>query len=268
MQNRRAIFFLTLAVVLGVAAALAAHSWARGQIQGAPVVAVATRPLVVAKAELPVGAALTAADIEVLDWPQKYVPHGAFTDLGSVVGRVLRRPLGAGEPVLEPSLLPEGADAGLVAVIESDKRAVSVKVDPVIGVAGFVKPGSRVDVLATLRKTDPKGKIESYSKVILQDVPVLAIDQRMEERDDGKPQLVSVVTLEVGPDDAQRLTYSAHEGRLQLALRNPTDRELVETSSVNAKDLLPGEAPRRNGNGLAAHAVEVVRGAQVTRQSF
>lgn len=268
MQNRRAIFFLSLAVVLGVAAALAAHSWARGQMLDAPAPAVATRPLVVAKADLQVGSALGAGDIEILDWPQKYVPTGSFTDLGSAMGRVLRRPLGAGEPVLEPSLLPEGSDAGLVAVIDSDKRAVSVKVDPVIGVAGFVKPGTRVDVLATLRKTDRKGKLDAYSKVILQDVPVLAIDQRMEERDDGKPQLVSVVTLEVGPDDAQRLTYSAHEGRLQLALRNPTDRQQVETTSVNAADLLPSEAPRPRSKGHAGPAVEVIRGSKVTRQSF
>jgi pilus assembly protein CpaB len=145
-------------------------------------------------------------------------------------GRVARRPIAAGEPVLESALFEEGTQGGLGAVIDPSHRAISVKVDSVIGVAGFVKPGARVDVLTTLRRVDLE-KATPESKLFLQDVRVLAVDQKLEEARDGKPELVNVVTLEVDPTQAEQLIYSAHEGRLQLALRTPGDDERVETAA-------------------------------------
>ena len=141
-----------------------------------------------------------------------------------------------------------------------------------IGVAGFVVPGTHVDVLVTIARIDTDGK--PYSKIVLQDVEVLAIDQKLEEAKEGEPQLVQVVTVETSPQDAEKLTYAAHEGRLQLALRNPTDREIVETRSVGVADLLGDRrpaAPRIASHPLqraAGASVEVIKGSQVSVQSF
>ena len=142
---------------------------------------------------------------------------------------------------------------------------MSVKVDPVIGVAGFVKPGARVDVVATLRRIDLKKKLP-YTMVILQDVRVLAIDQQLQEATEGEPALVSVVTLEVDPSQAQTLTYISHQGRIQLALRRPDDHEVVKVKSTGVEDLLP---PRRRGNGSRPRkSVQVLRGSSVSTKSF
>jgi pilus assembly protein CpaB len=138
-----------------------------------------------------------------------------------------------------------------------------VKVDPIIGVAGFVNPGTRVDVLATLRDLGTAKKVP-YTKVVLQDVRVLAIDQKMETAQNGEPELVSVVTLEVTPKQAEELAYSAHEGRLQLALRSPGDREIIKTIGVSASDLLA----RPRARAIRKSGVQVVKGANVSVKSF
>jgi pilus assembly protein CpaB len=181
---------------------------------------------------------------------------------------VLRRPLSRGEPVLESSLLPVGSQAGLPSVITNSKRAVSVKVDPVVGVAGFVAPGTRVDVLATLRRIDTEEKLP-YTKLILQDVAVLAIDQKLEEARNGDPELVSVVTMELTPKQSEELTYAAHEGRLQLALRGPGDHEEVKTQPVSVATLLGGSPARKPKVAVqAGPSVQVITGSSVSVKSF
>jgi pilus assembly protein CpaB len=269
MQNRRAIMFLILAIALGAGAAFTAQRWLEQQRQ-TPAGPVTSQPVAVMRADLQVGQVVHERELATVDWPLRYVPQGAHSNPAQLEGRVARRPLAAGEPVLESALLPEGARAGLVSVIEPTRRAMSVRVDPVIGVAGFVNPGAHVDVLVTIERIDTDGK--PYSKVILQDVEVLAIDQKLEEAKEGEPELVQVVTLETSPQDAEKLTYAAHEGRLQLALRNPSDREIVETHSVGVGDVM-GE--RRPVAHVAARPVvrpgtnvEVIKGSQVSVQSF
>jgi pilus assembly protein CpaB len=148
-------------------------------------------------------------------------------------------------------------------VIDAESRAVSVKVDPIIGVAGFVNPGTRVDVLATLRNLATRDKVP-YTKVVLQDVRVLAIDQQMEEAQNGEPELVSVVTLEVTPLEAEKLAYSAHEGRLQLALRGPGDHEVVKTIGVSAGDMLA----RPRARAIRKAGVQIVKGSDVSVKSY
>jgi pilus assembly protein CpaB len=268
MQKRRALLFLALSALLATAAVLTARRFVERSraVVEAPV---ETTRVVVVRADVPVGSALSRTQLADVEWPRRLLPQGTFSDPGLLEGRVLRRALAAGEPVLEVSLLPQGAEAGLVSVISEKQRAVSVKVDPVIGVAGFVTPGSRVDVLATLRRVDQSQKLP-YSKVVLQDVPVLAIDQKMEEAENGEPKLVSVVTLQVSPEQAEQLIYSSHEGRLQLALRSPADREIVPTTSVGVADVLggrrsPAPALARKNSGLG---VEVLRGATLSRKAF
>jgi pilus assembly protein CpaB len=151
-----------LALVLGLAAAFIARS--RFETASGPgVEAVLTSRVVIVKAEVPVGTALDAPHLEIVEWPTQFVPEGAFMQSAKLHGRVPRRALAPGEPILEASLLPSGSLAGLGSLIGEKRRAVSVKVDPVIGVAGFVTPGSHVDVLATLRRS-PSKSIRSRPK--------------------------------------------------------------------------------------------------------
>ncbi len=270
MQNRRGLTFLALAVLLGLGAAFMAREFT-GNTPAAQAAGVPTTPVVVAQVDVGTAMSLTLADVKMVDWPTAHVPTGAITSIAGAEGRVTRRPLVTGEPVLEGALFEKGAEGGLPAVIAADHRAVSVKVDSVIGVAGFVKPGAKVDVLATLRRVDQQKQLP-YSKVILQDVKVLAIDQKLEEARDGEAQLVSVVTLEVKPDQAQKLIYSAHEGRLQLALRTPGDLKVEELASIGVADVLgggkksaPKVAARSHAGGVA---VQVIRGSKVETKTF
>jgi pilus assembly protein CpaB len=267
MRNQRAILFLGLAILLGLTAAFVAKRYLQDQ-QPTPVVQseIPTVPVVIAKLDVSVGTALDERALTVARWPEDFAPKGAIAAPENIAGRVVRRALSHGEPVLEAYLLPEGSEAGLPAVIHDKLRAVSVKVDPVIGVAGFVRPGSRVDVLATLRRLDQPKNLP-YSRVILQDVPVLAIDQQLEEAKNGEPELVSVVTLEVKTEAAEKLIYSAHEGRLQLALRRPGDEDVVKTQAVGVADLLGGRKKRVASAGPTSQ-VEVIKGSSRSVRSF
>jgi pilus assembly protein CpaB len=269
MQNRRGLLFLGLALLLGVVAAGVAQRWMTSHALKAPE-AVETGKVIVARVDLSVASSLSERQLQAVEWPKEHVPGGAFFDANALDGRVLRRPIAAGEPVLESALFEAGAEGGLAAVIEPNRRAVSVKVDSVIGVAGFVKPGARVDILATVRRIDQQKPIP-YSKVILQDVRVLAVDQQLEEARDGDPEVVNVVTVEVEPSEAEHLIYAAHEGKLQLALRTPGDTDLVETKSVGVADLLGGKpAGTRKPTQIARRStsVEIIRGSKVETKTF
>lgn len=267
MHNRRALLFFAFAVVFGTAAAFLAHRALEDQTPttAASATEIETVDVVLARTDVTTGSALTAQQLRTVEWPKEYAPTGSFSDEDAVVGRVLRRALADGEPILEPSLLVEGAEAGLVSVINDKTRAVSVKVDPIIGVAGFVNPGTRVDVVATLRRVDTAKKIP-VTKVVLQDVRVLAIDQKMETAQNGEPELVSVVTLEVSPLEAEQLAYSAHEGRLQLALRSPGDHEVIKTIGVTAADLL--RRPVKKARAVPKTGVQIVKGSNVSVKAF
>jgi len=266
MQNRRTTIFFALAIVFGIAAATLAQRMLNQPAPPAPQAAIETKTVLVARLDINKGSALSATHLDTVEWPVSLVPKGTFSGKDAVEGRVLRHSLAAGEPIFEFALLAKGSEAGLGSVISHNLRAVSVKVDAIIGVAGFVTPGSRVDILATFRQTG-SGSKNSISKVILQNVPVLAIDQKMEEVKNGEPELVSVVTLEVTPEQAEQLTYSAHEGRLQLALRSPADSEIAKTGGASASDLMPHKkrAPRRVAYTTN---VEVVKGAAVSVKAY
>jgi pilus assembly protein CpaB len=251
MRNRNSLIFLGLAVILGLAAVFIARNRFEKNVSIVRA-SVETSFVVVVKAEIPVGTAITGQHLDLVEWPKEFVPEGAFHKANEIHGRIARRGLGLGEPILEQALLPIGTLAGLGGLIGESRRAVSVKVDPVIGVAGFVTPGSKVDVLATLRRVD-QAKPLPFSKVILENISVLAIDQKLEDVGGAEPQLVSVVTLEVDPKQAQKLIYSAHEGHLQLALRNPGDNESINTTSVGVADVL------RNGKKIEKPVVRRAR---------
>lgn len=208
MKNRRAVLFLALAACSGLATAFVARQAAEQRPAG--------RPVVVASAVATIGQAAQLAQPRVVHWPHgEALPQGAFSDPGLLAGRVLARSLVPGEPVLESSLLPQGSEPGLAALIGESARAVSVQVDEFVGVAGFLQPGSKVDVLAT-------GGGAAEGEAVLQNVRVLAVDVRT-ARGDGTPQPAKVVTLEVSPRQAQALVQAEASGKIKLAMRNPKD---------------------------------------------
>jgi len=265
--NGRAILFLAFGVVSAFLAVLLFRSWMQGenlpQVSAAPVVE--TVPVVISAGDVSAGTSLSADQLTVTQWPKLYLPSGSYSSPDELVGRVLRRNLKARDPVFDYALVAEGSDAGLTALIKPDHRAISVKVDPVVGVAGFIQPGSSVDVLATLRRAQND---QLYTQVILQDIRVLAIDQKLEENDDGEPQPeATVVTLEVTPRDAQKLSYAGFQGELQLALRNSVDQNVMELSSVTGKDLLPLPAPVQP-RVPAGSKIEQIRGSDISDKTL
>ncbi len=264
MNNRRSLVFLLLAMLFGTGAAFAARSYIAEKTNLPEVEPLALAPVAMTVRDLPAGRALTPQDLKVSEWPAEHVPAGVVGDPAGVVDRVTSRAIAAGEPLLETSLLPEGSAAGLPALISSEHRALSVKVDAVIGVAGFVQPGARVDVLATFRNTQGG----NFSKVILQDVRVLAVDQTLDEVKNGEPKVVNVATLEVKPSDAERVVHAAHEGRLQLALRGPGDDEQVDTKAVRATDLMGKKAKKPRQAAAPRNRIQVIKGTTVSNEAY
>jgi pilus assembly protein CpaB len=200
-----------------------------------------TGRLVIAAQKLALGARVGETDIRVVSWPADTPIEGAFADPAEVVGRAVIVPVVPGEPVLDAKLAPEGAGAGIGAAIPEGKRAVAVKVNEVIGVAGFVLPGTRVDVIVTGSPTS-SGTADT-AKVILENVQVLSAGSQLEKQDDGSPQNVTVVTLLVTPEESQKLALAANEGRIQLALRNPLDDRREDPAAVSRKALFSGSGP-------------------------
>jgi len=200
-----------------------------------------TALVVVAASNMDVGTALRAEDLRAIEWPAKSVPEGAFHKREELIGRGLIQPVVAFEPILPGKLASPEAGAGLPPVIPEGMRALSVRVNDVIGVAGYVLPGTRVDVLVTVNPSDKRE--EMTSKLILPNVQVLTAGTRIErDVEKDKPVSVSVVTLLVDPEQAERLTLASTEGKIQLALRNPLDKTAPETLGVKPAVLLAGAA--------------------------
>lgn len=274
MRQRRLVMILTLAIVCGGSAAYFALAYLR---QNTPRLIAAESPqhqVAVAARDLPLGTMLKAEDVRMIDWRGEAVPQGFLTSVDLVVGRGLITPVRANEMLLEGKLAARGAGAGLAITIPEGMRAVSVRVDDVIGVAGFVLPGTRVDVMLTLPpKLDRK---ETVTQLILQNMRVLAAGQIVQQDAQGKPITVSVLTLMVTPVEAELLVLAANEGKIQLALRNTLDDAAVHTIGANARRLLPGDrsAARNGGNGSVVRTqsgvpvVEAYRGGVRTLIKF
>ena len=238
MGRVRVFVVLVLALSAGGVFAVGTYNY----VQKLPKTAVAsmpTRPVVVAATDLDVGAELTPDDVRVIAWPQNSVPKEAIADPKEVMGRGVVMPIIENEPILTVKLASKEAGAGLPPAIPPGLRAVSVRVNEVIGVAGYVLPGTRVDVLATVNPTSRPEDVQS--KVILTNVQVLAAGTKI-ERDgaEGKPIAVSVVTLMVDPAQAERLTLASTEGKIQLALRNPVDKTAPATGGIRPASLMAG----------------------------
>ncbi len=201
----------------------------------------ATAQMVVAAQPLALGTRVGPQNLRLISWPAGQRLPGSFTRIEDCVDRALITSVIEGEPVLDGKLAPKEAGAGLSAVIPTGMRAVSVRVDDVVAVAGFALPGTMVDVQVTANTSGSSGV--SVTNTILQDVRVLAAGQKVEQDKEGKPQTVSVVTLLVTPDQANKLTMASTDGHIHLALRNTIDTKLTEPSPVYMSSLLVGARP-------------------------
>jgi pilus assembly protein CpaB len=231
-------------IVVGVAVLLAslASFGVYRAIQGIPVreVEIATRHAVVAKMTIPVGSAITADQVTVVAWPEAAPVPGGFSSVDEVVGRGVIATLVPNEPLSEAKLAPRESGAGLPPSIPAGMRAMAVRVNDVIGVAGFTVPGTRVDVVVTVRSQS-----SSTSRVVLSNIMVLAAGTMydQEKTRDGQAIPAAVVTLLVTPQDAERLALAQQEGQIVLALRNPLDVEPAETNGARLAALLGAPDP-------------------------
>ena len=236
MARMRIFIVFALALTVGGAFAFATYRYVQ-KLPAQQGTKIATRPVVIAVADLQLGAALRAQDLRAIDWPAEAVPAGAFGKVDEVVGRGLIFPVVQNEVIVPGKLASKEAGAGLPPAIPEGFRALSVRVNDVIGVAGYVLPGTHVDVVATVNPTSQQPDVTS--KVILTDVQVLAAGTRIErDAEQNKPVAVSVVTLMADPVQAERLTLASTEGKIQLALRNPLDQTKPETPGIRPAVLM------------------------------
>lgn len=268
---------LALAVASGLLAALLARQYLQSRIAMAPASETATSLVAVAARDLPGGSVLGPEDVKMISWPAESRPPEYVETSALVIGQGLLFPVKANEPLLRSKL--SGEQGGLAAVIPQGMRAVSVKVDEVIAVAGFVVPGTRVDVIVTMpSNSDQPGT----SRVVLQNIRVLASGQSIEESAEGEPQDASVITLLVTPDEAETLLLASNEGRIQLALRNSLDEAVAitrgalgapELRTVASEPSAPAPTQARAPARAAATprtgtAVEIYNGSARTVASF
>lgn len=232
MRDKRLIIVLGLALVFGLIAAISVSRY-MAKVEGV------SKSVVVAKVDIPLSSRITVEQLASVQLPQSATPEGAFASIDKVVGRVAVTNIAAREPLTESKLAPEGSAAGLSAVIPDGYRAITVKVDEVVGIAGFVAPGSYVDVVAVVDPNDSNSKTGPTSKIVLQHIKVLATDQNIDKQNQEKGILsVKAVTLQVMPEEAEKLVLASTEGKLQLVMRNSIDKEDVQTAGTDKNRLL------------------------------
>lgn len=276
MRGSRAVIMLVLALVAGIAAVVLAARWLTQQT------AATTQQVAVAGRDIDLGTALNATMIELVPWPAAAVPNGAFQKQADLEGRVLLTAVQRGEPLLETRLAPIGTKGGLSAVIPEGKRAITVRVNEVVGVAGFALPGNFVDVMVNTQDEEQR----PISKIVLERILVLAVAQEA-SRDETKPRVVNAVTLEVSPEQAERIDLARSVGNLSLVLRNQIDQASTSTVGITRRELLgqskqapppaaPASAPRPRPVASTRPAapqaepdsVEVIRGVQRSTAQF
>ncbi len=216
------------------------------------------------------GEVLKPEDLVLIDWPASTALNNAFTKVGDLAGRAVIYPVAPSSPILETYLAAPGSGIGLTAKIPEGMRATSVKSDEIVGVAGFLFPGSHVDVLVTLRSGVP------VTQIVLQDVEVLTVGQKLQPDPQGKPETVSVVTLLLTPEDAQKLVLASSQGPIQFVLRNSADHTHIKAMPIQVAQLSGAEAaravaavtPRPHLPIKQADVVETILGDKRTTNSF
>jgi pilus assembly protein CpaB len=274
MKRYRPVAFFTVALLLGLITSFLVFSWLQNEknrLMAAPIPLSKNVQALVSNADLSWGTKLTPEMMQLQEFPQGAIPEGHFTSLETIKDRVLLIDLKRSELLLESKLAPLGTTSGgVAAVTDINKRAMSVKVDDVIGVAGFIKPADRVDVMVTI---EPEGgkQANMMSKMILENVKVLASGTQMERKGkDEEPKPVQVITVEVDVDEAEKLALASTQGKLRLALRNPLNSEKVLTKGANVGALFSSYRPKETakpkakvkgeGEGDETVRVELIKG--------
>jgi pilus assembly protein CpaB len=249
---------LLIAALAGLAAVVLAARWMQGH--GAEQGRIA-----VANADIELGGRISSEMVRLTDWPKDSVPQGAFNDPSRLNGRVVLVALQRGEPLTEARLAPVGAKGGLSAVVPEGRRAMTVRVNDVVGVAGFALPGTYVDVMVNTQSDGAQrgDRDRSISKIVLERILVLAVAQEA-DRDTTKPKVVNAVTLEVTPRDAEVLDLARSVGTLSLVLRNPSDPVRTPTAGITKSELL-GTAQAETAKAPAPRAAQPSRPARVTK---
>lgn len=275
MRNTRALTMIVVSLVAGVMAIVFAARWLSEQGN------MMTRKVAVAAIDLSLGQPVLPEHIKLIDWPGGSVPVGVFSSQEDLKDRVIRVNLLRDEPILESKLAPLGTKGGLSAIIAEGKRAITVRVNEVIGVAGFALPGNYVDIIVST-KDDSKGKLDqSISKIVLEKILVLAVGEAA-NRDETKPKAVNAVTLEVTPEEAEAIDLARSVGQLSLVLRNQIDTVSIKTGGVTKDVLLgikpppkpepvPASKPRvvvRSSPAPRRECVEVIMGRDRSEQCF
>lgn len=235
MKNIRALWMLVISVALGLSVVVMASGRFAPQ-------AIAANKVVVAAVDIELGSKLNPQMLSLIDWPQGSTPAGTFSDLKELQERVLKNSVQRGEVILNNKLAPIGSAGGLSAVIADGKRAMTVRVNDVVGVAGFALPGNYVDILVNAQQDTNKGnESKPITKTVLEHVLVLAVAQEA-GRDDTKPKVVSAVTLELSPADAEKIDLARNVGTLSLVLRNQIDKASVATNGITKSQLFSDES--------------------------
>lgn len=267
----RAALFLGAAIVAGIAAVFLVKLYLDQARRRSTSASVQTTEVVVAARDIPSGMALEASQLDVIRWPAGHAPAGSFSKVGDVVGQTSRDTLVAGEAVLMNRLATKDHGRGLAALLDPGTRAMTVKVDQVIGIAGFVQTDDRVDVLTTIATDEETqrtlgNKAEKMSKIILQDIRVLAVGEHL-ATDGREPVKVQAVTLAVKPDESERLALASQYGTIQLTMRSRVDRENVATEGVTPLALLsPDDGVMPATAAVAAAAAVAVPAAVATKE--
>ncbi len=233
MKNTRAMLMIGFSLLIGLVAVVLDARWISQHAS------LATTQGVVASRDIDLGSVLNPSMLQVTTWPSGSIPNGAIADIQSLDGRVVKTSILRGEPLLDAKLAPVGTKGGLSAVINEGRRAITVKVNEVIGVAGFALPGNYVDVMVNTQDQADK----PISKIVLEKIRVLAVAQEA-SRDETKPKVVNAVTLEVTPEEAEKLDLARSIGNLSLVLRNQIDKDPILSAGMRKADLLKiAEAP-------------------------
>lgn len=261
-----------LAVAIAAVAAYSLYNYLKFQ-EKKVTEAVASEKVVVAAAEIPVGSTINITQLKTADWLKANMPQGSFLSTDLVAGRVAIQTFLPGDPVTEAKLIPKEGPAGILTYkIPEGHRAMTVAVDQVAGVAGFINPGNMVDVVLIVT---PSGATQTLSKIVLQNVPVLAIGQIVEQKE-GTPVVVPTVTMDVTPEDAENLAIASTQGRLQLVLRRFGDKEVAKTVGSTVTRVISGAAVKARPMKVAkarkpveeALSVEVWRGSHKNVEAF
>lgn len=268
MKKYGAATALAVAILFGILAVVLANKWIISRAAGEKVAPFNTTPLakvVVAAQDINIGSPLNEKNLTLADWPKSHVPNGAFESINDVQGRIAITKLVIGGPVLAAELAAPGSSAGLVALIRPGMRAMSIKVDEVIGVAGFILPNTYVDVIS-VQLQQGKGK-KDKAETILKKIKVLAIAQET-FTEDGKAKVVRTVTLELKQEQSEKLALLTNKGRVHLVLQNPTEQTAPKKVQTAVRKRLPVlksrvRLPKRN-----PFDVEVIRGSDREKLRF